>query len=201
MDKHICKAKRKDNNEWVYGYYVCVPNEYGNDMAHLIIAEKCTYRGCGEFWYMDVYEVDPITVCHYTGMTEFVVADKSVNASLFEGDIVEVWSRRRPIGENITLYRDNTTSKYDIELKVRAVVYFNNGQWCLDYDNAYNNAICELKGNEQNERTVKASPCLYDFGVHMKDVDWFRGNNQHYKWHDIVRIGNKFDNPELLKEG
>ena len=114
------------------------------------------------------YRVDPDTVCRYTGMTEFVMTDKSVNSPIFEGDIVEVWSRRRPVGENITLYRDNTTSKYDVKLKVRAVVYFKNGQWCLDYDNAYNNAICELKGNEQNERIVQASPNLYDFGIRQK---------------------------------
>lgn len=132
-------------------------------------------------------------------MTEFVMTDKLVNSHLFEGDIVEVWSRRRPVGESITLYRDNTTSKYDIETKVRAVIDFKNGQWCLDYDNAYNNAICGLKGNEQNKRTVKANHYLYDFGLHRKDADRFRELNQRIKWHDIVRIGNKLDNPELLE--
>lgn len=70
MDRHICKAKRKDNGEWVYGYYVCVPNEYGHDIAHLIITQDCTYRGGGEFWYMDVYEVDPNTICSCTGLPD-----------------------------------------------------------------------------------------------------------------------------------
>lgn len=200
MDRHICRAKDINTGEWVYGYYICVPNKYDHDLAHLIIEQKCEYSGCGEFWWMDTHEVDPETVCRCTGMTEFVMTDKSVNSPIFEGDIVEVWSRRRPVGENITLYRDNTTSKYDVKLKVRAVVYFKNGQWCLDYDNAYNNAICELKGNEQNERIVQASPNLYDFGIRTKDLDWFREHNQHYKWHDIVRIGNKFDNTELMEK-
>ena len=82
MDKHICKAKRVDTGEWVYGYYVCVPHKYGHEMAHLIIEEGCEYDGSGEFWYMDVYEVDPNTVCRCTG-----VLDKD-GKMLFEHDIV-----------------------------------------------------------------------------------------------------------------
>lgn len=83
MDKHICKAKRVDTGEWVYGYYVCVPNEYGHDMAHLIITEDCDYRGCGEFWWMDTHEVDPNTVCQCTGWCD------SNKTPIFEKDIVE----------------------------------------------------------------------------------------------------------------
>ena len=37
------------------------------------------------------------SVGQYTGMNEFVMTDKFINAPLFEGDIVEVWSRRRSI--------------------------------------------------------------------------------------------------------
>lgn len=70
MDRHICKAKREDNGEWIYGYYVCVPNEYGHDITHLIITQDCSYRGCGEFWHMDVHEVDPKTVCSCTGLPD-----------------------------------------------------------------------------------------------------------------------------------
>ena len=186
MDKYICKAKDINTGEWVYGYPARL--DYMTNELFLVGPEFITMR------------VDQDTICRCTGMNEFVMTDKSVNSPLFEGDIVEVWSRRRPVGENITLFRDNTTSKYDVELKVRAVIYFKNGQWHLDYDNAYNNAIRELKGNEQNERIVKASPNLYDFGIHSKDPDWFREHNQHYKWHDIVRISNKFDNTELMEK-
>ena len=201
MDKHICKAKDIKTGEWVYGYYVALPDEYshGKDIVHAIFTLECEHVCMGEYKDIGWHEVDPDTICRCTGMTEFVMTDKSVNSPLFEGDIVELWSRRRPIGENITLYRDNTTSKYDVEIKARAVICFDRGQWCLDYDNAYNNSICELKGSEQNERTVKSSPNLYDFGIHKKDSDWFREHNQHCKWRDIVRIGNKFDNIELME--
>ena len=204
MDKYMCRAKRIDNSEWVYGYYFERKDIMGNIIEAVIIEdayEQIHYglRVLGSRLNKECFRVDPDTVCRYTGMTEFVMTDKSVNSPLFEGDIVEVWSRRRPIGENITLYRDNTTSKYDVEIKARAVICFDRGQWCLDYDNAYNNSICELKGNEQNERTVKSSPNLYDFGIHKKDSDWFREHNQHCKWHDIVRIGNNFDNIEVME--
>ena len=83
MDKYICRAKDINTGEWVYGYYVCVPNEYGHDMAHLIIAEDCEYRGCGEFWWMDVHEVGPDTVCQCTGWKD------SHQTPIFEKDIVE----------------------------------------------------------------------------------------------------------------
>lgn len=199
MDKHICKAKTILGDTWVYGYYVAVPWQYENEIAHLIIDQNAEYIGTGEFFWMDVHTVDHDTVCRNTGMTEFIMTDKSVCAPLFEGDIVEVWSRRRPYGESITLYRNYTTSQYDTEVKVRAVICFKRGQWCLDYDNAYNKAICKLKGNEQSARTVKANHDLYDFGVHRSNAEWFIEHNQHCKWYDIVRIGNIHDNPELLE--
>ena len=75
------------------------------------------------------------------GMNEFVVTDRSFNKPLFEGDIVEVWSRRRQPTENICLYRDKPTSQYDIEVKARAVIRFKYGEWFLDYDNEYNNTL------------------------------------------------------------
>ena len=194
MDKYICKAKRAYNGEWVYGYYVCVPEEYEHDPVHLIIAQDCTYRGCGEFWHMDVHEVDPNTVCRCTGMAEFVMTDKSVCEPLFEGDIVEVNSLRRP-------YAAWPQSKYDGEVKVRAVIYFKRGMWMLDYDNPHNNKMCETRGNEQYERSVDGALDLYYFGYHGKteNEDWYREHNQSYTRGNIVRIGNIYESPDLLE--
>ena len=199
MDKHICKAKSKYDGSWMYGYYIAVPCDFGDETAHLIIEPDAEYKCSGEFSWNHVRSVDPDTVCRYTEMDEFVMTDRSVCTPLFEGDIVEVWSRRRPPGENIVLYRDNTTSKYDIQVKARAVICFKNGQWQLDYNNAYNDAICKLKGNEQIGRIVNADPWLYGFGCHRDDEDWWREHNQRYKWDDIIKIGNIHDNPELLE--
>lgn len=185
MNKFICKAKRVDNGEWICGHVARL--DYLTDELFMILPEFITIR------------IDQNTVCRPTEMTEFVMTDKLVCTPLFEGDIVEVWSRRRPPGENIVLYRDNTTSKYDVQVKARAVICFKNGQWQLDYNNTYNDSICELKGNEQIERIVEACPLLYSFGYHGDNEDWWRAHNQLYKWADIIKLGNIYDNPELLR--
>ena len=75
-------------------------------MAHLIIAEECEYFGCGEFWYEDVYEVNPETVCQCTG-----VPDKK-GKMLFEHDIVKMRSYNRGYHET--------------------EVYFKNGKFAVD---------------------------------------------------------------------
>ena len=145
--------------------------------------------------------VIPETVGQYTGMNEFVITDKSFNQPLFEGDIVEVWSRRRQPTENMFIFRDKPTSKYDVEVKARAVIRFKNGEWSLDYNNNYNKALCELCGNEQYERTVVAGERLYGFGYHhnSENEEWHREHNAHYKWDDIIKIGTEFENSGLLE--
>ena len=200
MDKHICKAKcksnihwRKNNNEnWVYGYYVPAKDECGDEITHAIFGVDCRYRGAAEYSYWEWYEVDPNTVCRYTEMNEFVMADKSINQPLFEGDIVEVHSVRCP-------YAAYPQSKYDGPVKARAVIYFKRGMWRLNYDNAYNNKMCEPRGGEQYERTVNNSWELYYFGYHGCNEEWHREHNKRCHYHDIIKLGNIYDNSELLE--
>lgn len=193
MNKHICKAKTIYDNTWVYGYYVEVPWDDG-ETAHLIIEQNAEYKGAGEFYWDYVRRVDPKTVCNYTGVAEFVMTDKSINRPLFEGDIVEINSLRRP-------YAGWPQSTYDGDVKVRAVIYFKRGMWMLDYDNPYNNKMCEPRGNEQYERSVDGALDLYYFGYRGKPEheDWYREHNTSYSRDNIVRIGNIHDNPELLE--
>lgn len=165
---------------WVTGYFFAKP-----------ILEKYFILNGEEQWM-----VARDSVGQYTGMTEFVVADKSVNAPLFEGDIVKVQSRRRPPCESIW---NKPQSQYDIRVEARATIVFQHGKWKLDYDNNYNKSICKLKGKEEEERTVNAGSNLYDYGYHGGNEDWHREHNSYYKWDDIVKIGNKYSDPELLE--
>jgi hypothetical protein len=181
MDKHICKAKRIDNGKWIEGYFVGSTSDVG-----YISRQIKNLAG----WH--TYEVDPKTVCRYTEMTEFVVADKSFNKPLFEGDIVEVHSVRCP-------YAAYPQSQYDGPVKARAVIYFKRGMWRLDYDNAYNRKLCELRGNEQQERSVNNAWELYYFGYHGGNEEWHREHNKRCHYHDIIKIGNIHDNTELME--
>lgn len=177
MREYLFHGKRVDNGEWVEGL-PC----YGGGL----------YPDGIETREGKIYGVIPETISQYTDMNEFVVTDGSYNQPLFEGDIVEVWSTRRPECMN-------PQSQYDGDVKVRAVIRFKHGQWSLDYDNEYNKAICRLRGNEQTERTIESWGEVYHFQCHSRDEEWEREHNGHYKWHDIVKIGTEFDNADLLE--
>lgn len=183
MREYLFHGKRVDNGEWPEGYYVKAEKLDKSGYEHFIIEE-----GVDGFSHL----VYPESIGMYTGMSEFVVTDRSFNKSLFEGDIVEVWSTRTP------KYM-NPQSQYDGDVKVRAVIHFKCGQWSLDYDNEYNKTICKLRGNEQTERTIESWDEVYHFQCHSRDEEWEREHNSHYKWHDIVKIGTVFENAELLE--
>lgn len=84
INRYICRAKDIYTGEWVYGYYVVVPEEYGhNELVHAIFdPNECKHIGGGEYKDYGWYEVDPDTVCSCTG-----VKDKN-GKDIFEGDIV-----------------------------------------------------------------------------------------------------------------
>ena len=81
MDRHIYRGKDKYTDKWIYGYYVCVQNECCNYAVHLIISQD-DCRGFGEFWGMNVHEVDPNTICQCIGWKD------SNNTLIFENDII-----------------------------------------------------------------------------------------------------------------
>ena len=80
MNQYMCKAKRKDNGKWVYGYYVMKEDVIFKTKLHYILRQP---EGDSlASWY----PVDPGTLCRCTG-----IEDES-GVVIFENDIIEAWS-------------------------------------------------------------------------------------------------------------
>ena len=67
MNREILfKAKRKDNGEWVEGYYLNVAK-----INHFICTGKIKLDGAVKgIIAPEMYEIDPDTICQYTGLTD-----------------------------------------------------------------------------------------------------------------------------------
>lgn len=68
-DRHICRAKRKDNGKWVEGFYFYMVGEDGKHVHHFIIPLGIELSRSTPIGKIQV-EIYPETVCQHTGMTD-----------------------------------------------------------------------------------------------------------------------------------
>lgn len=101
MREILFKAKRLDNGEWEEGFYVCL-----NGMQHRIYTGYAE-TDCGDY-YPDWFEIDPKTLCQYTGLT-----DKN-GKQIWENDICD---RHELLTEIVKQHKGDWTLDYSYALK------------------------------------------------------------------------------------
>lgn len=99
MREIIFRAKREDNGEWIYGYYVHMPDAAGSVHRMYVPAGNPDESN-------HVFYIDPQTVGQYTGLT-----DKN-SVKIFEGDVVKIDGDGETIGTDKLVVEFETGAFY-----------------------------------------------------------------------------------------
>ena len=153
MREILFKAKRKDSNEWVEGYYAKLG--YGKNIKHFIIQNVFLQE---DISYFEDIEINPNTLSQYTGLNDNTKWDEltELEKELFlsnwnyqedRKNKVEDWKGKK-IWEN-DIISIHSYSYYEPEDDYFGVVKYceKDACWVLKNNERFNEIICECFGS------------------------------------------------------
>lgn len=138
QNRYLFKAKRKDNGEWVEGFYFCMTHTDGRHTHHFIIPLGADLSLGTPVEKIQV-EVDQSTICQCTGLK-----DKNGNL-IWENDIVAYWdsySTESGLAEADCIGKvvwDDETISFQVTNRLSAESYEVLGDECSVIGNVFDN--------------------------------------------------------------
>ena len=141
QDRYLFKAKRKDNGEWVEGFYFCMTHTDGRHTHHFIIPLGADLSLGTPVEKIQV-EVDQSTICQCTGLK-----DKNGNL-IWENDIVAC-KHEKYIGTDVL---DSKMHKYT-------------RNYAIEFENTFCNYGLRFRNKSIHFRCTQATLCMHDCEV------------------------------------